>query len=378
MGGVHPIRNVLRIDNVETIAAERITANNEDRERQGFEIQTVFAWSDRDGKADVTQAAASDSEGPMLSLAYAPGAVISRLNKGLRRRKQKTIFGFGIDPATGRWTSNVVDDDDDPPAPDEVAPQRVVPIVQDYKNALLIRLAGKPLSEAGMATLQHTLSRGLEIVFQLEEGEIQTEPVPVRDDRRGILAFEATEGGAGVLGRLTIDPDALGKVARAALELMHYRNIDAAVAAADPGLLIEQDDARCVKGCYRCLLSYYNQPDHEEIDRTDDSVRLLLLRLARSNVQPVTGATNNAQPETDWHAALARWGLPAPDKETLTVNGTTFPIAWRTHLTAAAFTPVDAQTRSEAEALGYAVVVLPPDPGQAPPAELAELLRETA
>jgi hypothetical protein len=43
MGGVHPIRNVLRIDNVETIAAERITANNEDRERQGFEIQTVFA-----------------------------------------------------------------------------------------------------------------------------------------------------------------------------------------------------------------------------------------------------------------------------------------------------------------------------------------------
>jgi hypothetical protein len=112
----------------------------------------------------------------MLSLAYAPGAVISRLNKGLRRRKQKTIFGFGIDPATGRWTGNVVDDDDDPPAPDEAATQRVVPIVQDYKNALLILLAGKPLSEAGMTTLQHALSRGLEIVFQLEEGEIQTMP----------------------------------------------------------------------------------------------------------------------------------------------------------------------------------------------------------
>ena len=95
--------------------------------------------------------------------------------------------------------------------PDEPIKQRVVPIVQDNKNALLLRLAGEPLSEDAMATLQHALARGLEIVFQLEEGEIQTEPVPSRDKRRGILAFEATEGGAGVLGRLTSDPRRIGQ-----------------------------------------------------------------------------------------------------------------------------------------------------------------------
>ena len=39
-GGIDPIKNVLRIDNVETLPAERITANHEDRQRQGFEIQT--------------------------------------------------------------------------------------------------------------------------------------------------------------------------------------------------------------------------------------------------------------------------------------------------------------------------------------------------
>lgn len=44
MGGIHPIRNIVRIDNVETLPAERITANDEDRQRQGFEIQTVFSW----------------------------------------------------------------------------------------------------------------------------------------------------------------------------------------------------------------------------------------------------------------------------------------------------------------------------------------------
>ena len=92
-----------------------------------------------------------------------------------------------------------------------------------------------------MATLQHAIARGLEIVFQLEEGEIQTEPVPTRDNRRGILAFEATEGGAGVLGRLTSDPNAGASVARTALDLMHYRDLDAAIASADPTLLLEDE-----------------------------------------------------------------------------------------------------------------------------------------
>lgn len=376
MGGVHPIRNVLRIDNVETRAAERITANDEDRQRQGFEIQTVFSWSERDSRPDVAAAVASDGEGPILSLSYAPGANISRLNKGLRRRKEKTIFGFAIDPATGRWTGSAAEGDDEG-EPDQPAKSRVVPIVQDHKNALLLRVAGEPLPQESMATLQHALARGLEIVFQLEEGEIQTEPVPTRDNRRGILTFEATEGGAGVLGRLTSEPNALAAVARASLDLMHYRNVEAVIAAADPSLLEEAEDARCVKGCYRCLLSYFNQPDHEQIDRTDDAVRLLLLRLARSSVAIVAPAARpNGQ--SDWHAAMVRWGLPAPDSDPLSVNGIVLPIAWRTHLAAAAVGPVDAETRAAAEDLGYKIVTLPETPGDTPPPELVDLLGAAA
>ena len=372
MGGVHPIRNVLRIDNVETRPAERITANDEDRQRQGFEIQTVFTWSERDGGPDVTEAVANDHDGSILSLSYAPGANISRLNKGLRRRKEKTIFGFGIDPATGRWTGSPVEGDDDA-GPDEPMRQRVVPIVQDHKNALLVRVMGEPFSDESMATLQHAIARGLEIVFQLEEGEIQTEPVPSRENRRGILAFEATEGGAGVLGRLTSDPNVVANVARTALLLMHYRDLDAAIASADPALLVENEHAHCVKGCYRCLLSYYNQPDHEQIDRTDDAVLSLLLRLARSHVARAR-RVGNAAPQGDWHAAVVRWGLPAPDVEPLTVNGTILPIAWRKYLAAAGIGAVDAEARAGAEALGYTVAVLPETPGEQPPAELVALL----
>ena len=88
--------------------------------------------------------------------------------------------------------------------------QRIVPIVQDNKNALLLQLPGPDVSEASMTTLQHALARGLEVVFQLEEGEILTEPVPSRERRCAILLFEATEGGAGVLGRLAGEVSAQG------------------------------------------------------------------------------------------------------------------------------------------------------------------------
>jgi hypothetical protein len=369
MGGIHPIRNVLRIDNVETAPAERITANDEDRQRQGFEIQTVFEWPERDGALDVTSAIAVDDTGPIFSLSYATGAKVSRLNKGLRRRRDKTIFGFAIDPATGRWTGSRDEGDDE--TPDTPASQRVVPIVEDNKNALLLRLAGPQLSESAMATFQHALARGLELVFQLEEGEVLTEPVPTRETRHAILSFEASEGGAGVLGRLTSDPDAMSRVARAALDLMHYKNLDAAIAGADPQLLVNDTDARCVKGCYGCLLSYYNQPDHEQIDRTDQDVHVLLLRLAQCRVDVDASA---APGNSDWQTALGRWGLPPPDGEPLVIEGVTLPLAWRTHLAAAAIDKIDDATRAAADALGFAVAIVPRKPGDAPPPQLVELL----
>src|SRR5204863_8935364 len=126
---------------------------------------------------------------------------------------------------------------DDDATPECPIRQRVVAIVQDTKNAALLRLSAGPLPETAMATLQHALARGIGLIFQLEEGETLTEPVPSRESRRAILAYEATEGGAGVLGRLTTEPQALARVARTALGLMHYRNLEPDIAAADPRAL---------------------------------------------------------------------------------------------------------------------------------------------
>jgi hypothetical protein len=155
---------------------------------------------------------------------------------------------------------------------------------------------------------------------------------------------------------------------------MHYRNLDPAIATADPALLENDPEAQCVKGCYRCLLSYYNQPDHEHIDRTDDDVRHTLLRLARGDVAPIGSSTAAGETGT-WPEALSRWGLPLPDSEPLIVDGALLPLAWRAHLAAAVFRPVGHDTRAALDALGFAVATVPDEPGDTPPPELAEMLR---
>lgn len=68
-----------------------------------------------------------------MRLAYGAGATITRLNKGLRRRANRTEFGFMIDPVTGYWKKN--EDEPEEPKDPTIAPrQRIVPSVQDRKN----------------------------------------------------------------------------------------------------------------------------------------------------------------------------------------------------------------------------------------------------
>ena len=357
------IPDTLRIDNVETTPAERITANDEERVRQGFDIQTVFSWPLREGRLDVLNGIVTNQAEPILSVQYANGAEISRVNKGLRRRAEQSILGFGIDPMSGRWAA-MPGDDDAETAPDRAAIVRVVPIVRDHKNAALLQPSGAlDLNESALTTVQHALLRGIEITFQLEEGEIQTEPLPTRESRRAILAFEATEGGAGVLGRLVREPHAFREVARTALEVMHYENVAAAVDQQDANLLTKNDETGCIKGCYRCLLSYYNQMDHELIDRENEGAIQVLLQLAasHSHIESEMLAENNTVPHEDggWTVPFfASQDLPLPDDNPLSVNGRTFPLVWRNLFVVASETIEDTITLQKIAALGFAYVDL--------------------
>lgn len=319
------IPNLYRIENVSTQRVERITADEEERLRQGYEMQTTvqFAVNGRGLRRDRTEFFKQDTL--ILEAQYAPAATVWRMNLGWRRRKDKTVLGFNINPITGYWEAEPDEQDkkgsNEPD--DKTTPERIVPYVEDRRNILILR-PPYPLAEATMTTLQYALKRGIESVFQLEESELMSEPLPCRDNRRAILLYEAAEGGAGVLTRLANDPKAMSQVAQQALAICHYERLDDSQPWHKDNLKEHhQHTDSCEAGCYRCLLSYYNQPDHDLIDRkdheNDGEVIDILCQLANATPKRVTPQSDEldrlsgSSLEKSWLEKVRELGLREPD-----------------------------------------------------------------
>ena len=328
------VKELYRIETVETIPIERISINDEDRQRQGFELQTTYRFlPGPDGVIQKKQAEVRDGKDKLAELTYAPAAKLWRINRGWRRRKDKNQLGFYINPITGTWSKQ-----DDPSANDgeevdealldKVPNQRIVPFVEDHRN-LLILAPVKPLTQETMATLQAALKRGIEMTFQIEESELVAEPLPRGDERKALMFYEAAEGGAGVLTRLASEPKSLAQAASSALRLMHFQEPDGEWKFDDLDALEQKDkhgNRLCEAGCYQCLLSYFNQPDHDYINRRDPEALKLLVALANAQVTRgtagpakigVTSATSNAL--QTWLNALTAKGLHQPDATQLVV-----------------------------------------------------------
>jgi hypothetical protein len=300
-----------------------------------------------------------------VTVAYGPGARITRLNKGLRRRANRTQFGFKIDPVSGYWAKN--NDEGDAATDPTAAPRQwIVPSVQDHKNTLLLQFAGDELPQTAVVTLQHALLRGIEAVFQLEEGEILAEPMPSRDERTGFLLYEATEGGAGVLTRLVSEPVRIADVALEALRIMHFDLLDRTTLPESVGGLTDVEGTACVAACYRCLMSYFNQPDHAELDRRNDEAKATLLRLATSRMTVAATAPPPPRQETapstvdgtldQWLADARAAGVPAPDHTAWRIGESQFPLVWRNHYVVATLAELPRGVAADLADKGFDVV----------------------
>lgn len=329
------VRELYRIETVETIAVERISINDEDRQRQGFDLQTTYRFlPGPDGVIQQRKAEVKHGEEALAELTYAPAARLWRINRGWRRRKNKEQLGFYINPITGTWSKQDEPGSNDEDGKDEalldkVPNQRIVPFVEDHRN-LLILAPVHVLSIEAMATLQAALKRGIEMTFQIEESELVAEPLPKADERRALMFYEAAEGGAGVLTRIASDSASLAQVASNALKLLHYD------APRGPWKLedlpaLEQTNALgnhiCEAGCYQCLLSYFNQPDHENINRRNVDALKVLVALANAEVKPkhaTIHASKNAlvadEGLSQWLHALDAAGLRHPDAMQVSIN----------------------------------------------------------
>jgi Lhr-like helicase len=309
------IDELYRIDTVETKSEQRITVNDEERQRQGYDLQTIFRLPRKDnGRFDQTQSIIDLGGEAIGELIYSPAAFLWRVNLGWKRRQNKKLHGFCINPLTGYWSKEEAGDEEaeEPNENDarRVPPQRIVPYVEDVRN-ILILTPSLPPSEEAMATLQAALQRGIEEVFQIEESELAAEPLPSSLNRKRILFYEATEGGAGVLTNLAHSPGLLATVARKALEIMHYR-IPEELRDASSLQDTQSGNEACVAACYRCLLSYYNQPEHKILDRRNREALDILVALAQGNVSVQQGTSVDA-PATAFMQWLSSRCIKEPD-----------------------------------------------------------------
>lgn len=313
--------NLYRVENVSTRRVTRITSDEEERVRQGYEIQTTLQYAEANGVRQVIETRFEHAGQCLVTVHYGPAATVWRMNLGWRRRREKSIYGFNIDPNSGLWCkdSQAPEDEDSHEVGQQV--QRIVPLVEDRRNVLVLHPA-QPLDETVMVTLQYLLKRGIEAEFQLEEAELAAEPLPRRDVRNAILFYESAEGGAGVLTRIANDPDGLRRVAARALRVAHFQP-RAEVWQVDE--LIDTDET-CEAGCYRCLLSYSNQMDHRVIQRRNTVALDLLCRLIQAETQRGSGGRNAAEQyeelqrrcgsslERTWLQTVLMRGYRLPDK----------------------------------------------------------------
>ncbi len=119
-------------------------------------------------------------------------------------------------------------------------------------------------------------------------------------------------------------------------------------------------------------MSYYNQPDHELLDRRDSDARTFLLRLARATITGLEVQVLQRGPRADAGASaddlVLRWlglasarDLPAPDCEPLLLDGREVQLVWRAHYVIALLEPPDGTLSAQLENKGFEVVVLGTD-----------------
>lgn len=307
--------NMFRQQNVVTRRRERINCDEEERLRLGYEIKTGVRFAERDGRPLFRTARLLIGGQLFAELQYGDAAELWRVNLGWSRRENKADRGFWLDVEQRRWSRKAIDPDeeDEDNAKPVARVQKVIPYVKDRRNSLVIAFAAE-WPENVTASLEAALKRSIQLEYQLEDSELATEALPTRQTRRNLLLYEAAEGGAGVLRQLVEDPSAWTRVSRTALKLCHF----------DPDTgedlgKAEHAEEKCQAACYDCLLSYFNQPDHEALDR--HCIKELLQQIMAGMMEPspveIPRAEHLAQLKRLCDSGLERQFLDFLDRQNL-------------------------------------------------------------
>ena len=255
----HVNPQALAMPDMVAIQRQSITSDEEERRRLGFVTDIHYQPG-----ADVLAYTVKGAGDATFEITYEHNGTVLNVNQGPRKSEEDSeAMGFGYCQACNKWL--VSDKALEEHAGDEgrcrhnARPEHIrrgIHLYTETQNDVVTLDCPLPEDiddvEGFYTTIRYALERALSVTMELDEREMDgfISEVPDAPDRRRIVLYETAEGGTGAVQSLTEAPR-LRAVLRNAMEVLH---------AHDP-------DGGCERACYECLLTFYNQRDHESLDR---------------------------------------------------------------------------------------------------------------
>ena len=215
---------------------------------------------------------------------------------------------------SGNWRDSMPQ-----PDPDAHEEYRFVKLwTSNLADALYIEpIPALGLESDGVITLQYALKRAIESVFQIEPNEIGVSGIG-DPECPNILLYEAAEGSLGILSQFVDNVVTFRKVIEKAEQICRF-----------------DDEEYKAPASYDDLLSYFNQRDHQRLDRFLIRDALGKLKLAEIEIQANSAFKDyeeqyqhmlrvldpNSSTEREFIDHLYRNGLRLPDAAQKRVSG---------------------------------------------------------
>lgn len=240
-------QNLLELEEAQSENSERISCMEEVRTSEGY--VTELYLNSADNLHDATKIKLTVEGDELMKLFYAPAAKMILLNKKWKRGRDD---GFDIGTKTGFFKTKK---QLEKPNPEDPA-QNIMLFTYDTSDILYVQpIKSLGLTEEGVITMQYALEKAIEKIYNIEPVEIDARLMG-STDFKNIMLYESAEGSIGVLKDIARNPAKLREIFREAYEICGY----------DYDTKVDKFPAR-PKASYDDLLSYYNQMDHNKIDR---------------------------------------------------------------------------------------------------------------
>jgi hypothetical protein len=329
----HP-RNAIRIPDMLATKINRITSDEEERKRKGYDITIHYQMGERIDRYTIF------GKDENFELRYEHNGRLIHLNNGTKRNEEDgQENGFTLCIACNKWLfgeDNIEDHINQDKkrrtcpknAKEEDILRKLILFTDGIHDIITIHIPKiKDLThesyKAFLITLKEALIRGIEIAFNLDEGEISgfVSNIESKDGEMDIVIFETAEGGVGSLNSI-LQKNRFEQIISTTLELLHEED--------------NKNSKGCLKACYECLLNFYNQKEHENYDR--NIILPFLKRFTEIVIKKESNLDNNiileklvkkckSSFEKDILYELAKKNVPLPDESQKIIYDGNVPIA---------------------------------------------------